>query len=322
MPPLESQEPVQRAPVEADPDYMFAGGDDLEAEEASAESRGDLFVEPTPEPVVETPEEDTAEAELAAENPEVEPKAEAEADPEDQKSPSVPAWRLKQEAAKRRAAEERVRLLEGKTPEGGPIKVDFGEQGRQMFDMVLDGKLDDASGLLNQLISGAVQQGVQAATNGIDSRVTEVVSRNQHMSAEDSMIASLEERFPVLNNKHGDFDASLVENVLAVRDGYINGMQLSPSDAMEQAAEMVLRAHRPTYFQEIPAQAAQAPDTRGAEAISRNVAAQQRQPPNLPQSGSTPKPPEAKIDLNQLSMEELDALPESTWRRLRGDDRL
>jgi hypothetical protein len=354
------------------PANLFAGADKIEDEDLG--NFGEYFdnpppvpgatpevvppVEVAPEVAAEPPVEEAPPAELAAEEPPVDP-ATAEAAPEieppppveteeeaDQQETSVPSYRLAQEAARRRQAESYAQDMERQLQDAqqqlqqqvqppvpqvpteqppqaaaAPQPIDLGDDPKQMFDKVLDGDLDKATQLFTDMMqkaTAAQQQPVQQANIPTPEDMKAVVAQQVHemsmREAELSVIETLESKYEVFNPNSANFNKDLVDETLMLKNTYV-GQSYTPADAMERASAMVLNMNGiATATPTAPANPAAVPNTA---AVKRNVDALNAQPPQMPAGAQQQGVPE--ININNLSQEDFEALPEATIARMRGD---
>lgn len=326
--------------------------DALTDEEELAAANPDPVEEPAEvvEPVAETDAveeeqaavEDTPQAEADAETPvtgdeadtPVEDTAEAAAEEEPQKPIMIPKARLDQEAARRRALENQLREMQARvaTGEDTPaeaaaeletMELDLGDTGKKMFDRVLEGDLDQANDLFSEIIRNAATAAAQNGYEKARSEMSNVVNQNAARSAEQVVIDSLEESYDFFRPADPAFDADAVNDTLAMQQGFI-GQGYTPADAMMKAADFVIGARGLNApAQELapaptPQEAPVLKPTRSAKDVQRNVEAQQAQPPAVQTGRSEPVKSDLP-DITTMSMEEIDALPEATVKRLRGD---
>jgi hypothetical protein len=276
-------------------------------------------------------EGDTAEADTAETTPEDledagEPAEKAEAEQPDQKI-MIPKYRLDQEAAKRRAAEDRAKRLQEQLENAAPItdapdiEFDIEERVKTAFDKVLDGDIDTATQAIAEVIKSTNLQVLEAARADAAKQVVAGTHKTQQATELDTVIDTLESTYAVLNPSSESYNKELVQEVLAMQAGYA-AAGMTDAQAMEKAANNALLLYG--FAEAVSDDPAQAPvpakEEKGpSPSIKRKVEAKRQQPPSLPPSSSddTEAP---EIDINQLTEDELFALPESTIRRLRGDN--
>ena len=131
-----------------------------------------------------------------------------------------------------------------------------------------------------------------------------------------STLASVFEEYPQLDTDSDSFDEDLNAEALVFQSAYLNQGYL-PAEAVRRAANAAIRVVRPELLTatEAPKVAAKARTTN----VKGNVDASNAQPPKMNQGESGGKTSSEMIDINKLTDEEFDALPEATRARMRGD---
>lgn len=219
------------------------------------------------------------------------------------------------------------------------MNFDFGDSPKQMFDKILDGDLDTANQLFADIIKGVANTASEHSYKRARNDMDRVYQERTEKSAEQTVIDELESTYDFFNpGNEQAFDPDAVNETLALQRGFIE-QGYSRADAMRSAANYVVTMRRANEGQPEPAQQPTlggerqpAPETeqpaatkqdstpapRKPEDIDRNLKAQQSQPPRTAGEGNDTR--DAGLpDLSKLSEEEIDALPEATIKRLRGD---
>ena len=303
---------------------MFAGADPIDDDDLgrAVDQLGDGPIEIAGTEPAEPADVAVEEAEVAEANaaPEAEAEAveevEAAAPEPDTKNIQIPKWRLDQEVARRRALEQQLKA-KAAAPAAEPVdfNLDLSELEREYADAILDGKIDQATqirGNINQQIAEATYR---RAEENLTSRLETGFDARLAARDFDAVVDDIEARYEVFRPVSQGGDDALIGEVHAIRSGY-EGAGYTPSEALRTAVELVLMRHRPDLLAAAapPGSAAPVPASR-AKAVERNIQAANRQPPELPRSEAQVP----TINVATLSDEELDALPEATMRRLRGD---
>lgn len=312
-----------------------------------------------PAPSAPAPQDTAAGSEPVGDQESAEPAPDAGAAPETDETTeqvegqsvaesTVPSYRLAQEAARRRQAEEYAREMERRLqaaeaaaqqqvqPQVPPVSTeqpaqapaptptesfDLGDDPKQMFDKVLDGDLDKATQLFTDMMQKAAnqQQAQQPAANvptpeDMKAVVEQQVQEMSLRQAELAVIDTLEKTYDVFDPTSTKFNKDLVDETLLLKNTYV-GQHYTPADAMQRASAMVLNMNGIATAQPTaPANPAAVPDSK---AVKRNVDALNAQPPSLPAGAQQQGTPE--MDITKLTEEEFDALPEATVARMRGD---
>ena len=311
-----------------------------------------------PAPADPAPQDTAAGSEPVVDPQQAEPAPDAGAAPEAGETPeqvegqgasegTVPSYRLAQEAARRRQAEEYAREMERRLqaaeaaaqqqvqPQVPPVSTeqpaqaaaapepfDLGDDPKQMFDKVLDGDLDKATQLFTEMMqkTAANQQPAQQPPANIPTPedmkavVEQQVHEMQRRNEELAVIDTLEKTYDVFDPASDKFNKDLVDETLLLKDTYVS-QKYTPAEAMQRASAMVLHMNGIASAQ--PTARANPAAVPSTAAVKRNVDALNAQPPAMPAGAQQQGTPE--IDITKLTEEEFDALPEATVARMRGD---
>jgi hypothetical protein len=301
----------------ADDDGSDLGGEvlDLESEEAKdeAEDRGDSLH--TDDPKEEAKPEPKAE----------EKKAEPEA-PEPKQSGHIPKSRFDEVIAERNAERERSAELErriqaleasNKPKEEAPkVEVkDVDALELEYANLMLEGDVGAAVKLRGQINAEIRRQAEEAADQRASAR--EAAQTQKAITNELQATANqIEKDYPYLSTEDGEM---VVPQITALRDAYIaKGMK--PAEALRKAADFIAPRFDPEPKQDSKVEDKPEPkqDTRTAAAIARGIKDSAAQPPQMSGVGNRSMDT-VKRDVNRMSEEEFDALPESEKRKMRGD---
>ena len=137
----------------------------------------------------------------------------------------------------------------------------------------------------------------------------------------DTTLSAVEDLYPQLNVDDEQYDRALDERVTALVDGFTSSGRYNQAAALMEAIALVFPEQDPAPAPSQPA----ATSERAVAAVKKGVEAAKAQPPDAAAAGA--RAPEGvgvtdptKLDISKLSEEEYAALPESTIRRLRGDN--
>ena len=227
----------------------------------------------------------------------------------------IPKRRLDDVVAKQRKAEQesaelRKELAEALAKAQAIPAIDIRALSKQRNEAVLDGDLDKAAEIDEQ-IHASTQQG---KAESIDMEALE--ARVEAKMELKSTLASVFEEYPQLDTDSDSFDEDLNAEALVFQSAYLNQGYL-PAEAVRRAANAAIRVVRPELLTatEAPKVAAKARTTN----VKGNVDASNAQPPKMNQGESGGKTSSEMIDITKLTDEEFDALPEATRARMRGD---
>jgi len=307
--------------VDADPIDELDQDVDLEDEDdLGGLDRGDVIEE---EPEAEAEEEPEAEPEPEAEAEEEEPEAEAEPEPEAEEEPepeakqhSIPKYRFDEVNERRKAAERRNAELEAQNRANDPanaVDFDFDAKERQHAELVMDGDHDKAVALRRE-IRGAEQAAYRVMAQQQADRAREATKEELQF---DSTVAELNEAYPMFDPNAEGYQKELVDEALDLHAGFV-ARGYTAAGALRKAVNYVVAANGLNVTTEeapAPKALAEAPAPKKTN-VKAKLAAATAQPPKQQGVGTAA---EKKVDVNSMSEEEFDALPEATVRRLRGD---
>lgn len=290
----------------------------------SALDRGDSLEpveEDVAEPEVEVEEEPVEEEEVVEE--EAEPAEEEEEAPKAKKI-MIPKSRLDDEIAKRRKLEADLATLQKQqtyvetTKEQDEASATATKEAsallRQANEAVLDGDLDKAT----QLQQDAMVK--MASANQ--------TSRGQEVPDMDAMYAQIEakmdlkhtikdiyEKYPEFNHEADGANSEMIERAVMYEKMYAE-MGHTPSEAVRRAVEDTLKVLAPEKLvAEKPATNKPTREQEKRSNLKSKVEAANKVPP-VPKTTNSDEP---MVDVNALTEEDFDALPESVRARLRGD---
>lgn len=305
--------------------------DDDPEKESTPEERGDFVKEDD-----EAEEEEKEEAEEAeGEEPEAEKEAaeeEEEEEPEDPRASGrghkVPISRLNAVIGQRREAEARVKQLETelKQLQGGTAKgksdpiSEINDKLETLYEEVeearLNGKAKDAA-VLQRRIDALNREIGKYEASAIAVRSSLTAAYN---AAYDAYVEEIEVKFPELNPDNEQlFDPGLASEIIELREAF-QAKGVAPKVALQRALGYVfndkyLETGTAHLYQKAPEKGKAKP--KPADIVKKNLDVAKRQPANLEGTGRDGR--SAKIDVERMSDEEFDKLPESTRARLRGD---
>lgn len=321
---------------------------DIDKFDASALDRGDSLAAPEvkPDPVVEDKVEDIFEPKDDPKDevvePKDDPKDEVVDEPEDEKprgkdgkfEAKIPKSRFDEavgkerdarEAAERRAAELERQLKAGeqaavRTVEVEKIEAELSAMEEKHAELITDGKAKEAAAVMKEIRMAERQIARAEADAAANQRITQTLEKQKF----DTVVARIEADNPEFNPESEQYDSDLVELVLTKQSNLIRSQGLTPSVAMDMAAKDV--AARFLTKQEAKEEAkglskANAAEDRKQEQVKKNLDTQKRQPASLKESGidSDKLGKTSEMDMSTMTADEINALPEATRARLRGD---
>ena len=290
-------------------------GNDLEPDNAGDSPAEDAPA--SPPPAEEPPaEEAPAEEAPAAEQP-AEEQPPVEAPPVDQR---IPKERFDTINERRKAAEAelaRLQAAQAAAQQGQEGTFDFEGKEREYMELVVDGEFDKAN-LVRSEIRAAESQTYQQIAQSTAETTREQTKQSIQF---DETVAELQETYDVFNPESDGYDETLVDEALVIYQGFAD-KGYTPAVAITKAAKYVAKMNDLVANGEVPADpapaAAPAVGAKPANpaATAQKVQAAGQQPPAMPGTGNSQ---EAAVDVDSMTEDEFDALPESKKAQYRGD---
>ena len=309
---------------EVDMNFETPEGTEEETEEAQEEADENVEVE---EESSEEPEEDEEEEVVEAADAEAEDSGEETVLAEDdgdtqqpegtdeaglaQKEPMIPKSRFDQVLEKQKALQKR--LDEALAPKVEDVKeapeFDFDAKEIEYQTLVMEGETEKATQLRSEIRAAEKQQMMFE----VQAKMGQTVSQNQEMVDLQTKAAQLEAIYPELNQANPEFNQDKTNEVLELRDAYMTQGYMG-ADALEKAVKLLMGTPAPEAPKPDPVQEKIVEKKKIAN-TNKKVEASQKQPPAMKGKNKAEK----RVDVNTLSVEEFDALPAETLRRMRGD---
>ena len=286
-------------------DMNFAFGeesDDVPRETEESEAEVEELEEPE---VEEQPEPEESETE-----DEVEEQVAEEPEPDKKEAPKmIPKSRLDEVLAQNKALKKRIEQSEKvqKEIEETPEAYDFDSREEEYMDAVLDGDKDKAKAIRKEIRQAEASKMESELTRDIEQKVT----RSSTETAIQDAAHAIEEA--------DDFNETLTAEVNKYMTGFVQSGQ-NPVEALEEATTYVLQKNNmlDASTESVPTLGNTDPTAKKKAQVSKKLKAAESQPPDLPGESSANKG-EQPYDLNNMTEEEFDALPEATLKRIRGD---
>ena len=307
-------------------DMNFETPEETEEETEEAQEEADENVE-VEEESSEEPEEDEEEEVVEAADAEAEDSGEETVLAEDdgdtqqpegtdeaglaQKEPMIPKSRFDQVLEKQKALQKR--LDEALAPKVEDVKeapeFDFDAKEIEYQTLVMEGETEKATQLRSEIRAAEKQQMMFE----VQAKMGQTVSQNQEMVDLQTKAAQLEAIYPELNQANPEFNQDKTNEVLELRDAYMTQGYMG-ADALEKAVKLLMGTPAPEAPKPDPVQEKIVEKKKIAN-TNKKVEASQKQPPAMKGKNKAEK----RVDVNTLSVEEFDALPAETLRRMRGD---
>lgn len=301
-----------------DEEVEFPKEDEIEeVEELKAEE------EPVEEPeaegeeevveVADESQEDSGEETVLAEDDgdtqqPVEPIQEAVAET---KEPMIPKSRFDEVLAKQKALAKQLQEATNpiETVTEAPA-YDFEAKEVEYQDHILNGNSKEAAALRAEIR----QAEKQTMMFEVQQQMGQTVQQSTEAIALQNKALEIQSAYPHLDENNAAYDKAATEEVMDLRDAFmVQGF--SGADALEKAVK---------YLVQPVAQAPVVDNTQQKEIVqkkkvantNKKLAAAESQPPTM-KTGK--QKVEKKVDVNLLSADEFEALPDETLRRMRGD---
>ena len=190
-------------------------------------------------------------------------------------------------------------------------EFDFEAKELEYQDMILNGQPTEAAKIRAEIRAAEKQTMMFEVQN----QMGQTVQQSTETMRLQQKAAEIAENNPILDENSPEYDEVKTQEVLGLRDAYIiQGYE--GADALQKAVDLLLPTvlepapiNEPDPVQQKVAQKKQVANTK------KKLKAAETQPPTLKGKSKAEK----KVDINTLSVEEFDALPPETLRRMRGD---
>ena len=295
-------------------------------EEPTDQTEGDEPEEEAPAETDDTPEdgdeggesaEEPADEEVLEESAEGSDSQEPEGVEDKKKSPMVPKSRLDEVLAKQKALQKQLDEQAAQQAEiqAEAPKYEFEVKEAEYQQLVLDGEAEKATALRTEIRNAEREQTMFE----VQQKMGQTVQQSQEAIQLQSTAQLIQEQNPILDENSQDYNKEMAEEVIDLRDAFIvQGYQAA--DALTKATKYVVAGSAPE-----PVQETAPPKSNGAvvqkkkrATVKKKIEASQSQPPDLQGQGNAERG-EGTLDVNALSEDEFNALPEETLRRMRGD---
>lgn len=250
-----------------------------------------------------------------------EPEKDSEPEPEVGKDKMVPISRLNEVIDERNRLREQVNSKSNlqqttQTPANESKSIDdlrgnLRSKRTEWQAAIFDNDADKAAKLLAEMDS--LEEQID------DIRINEASSMTRVQSADDvrydNLLDKLKADYPVIDKSSDDFDQKIVTEMYNMREAFIAKGDLQ-SEALEKAARYILQPLGN------PKKAKETAETRVGDSKKNLADALTRQPTNVADLGASADAVnnEFGIDINRLTPDQFDKLPEDIKTKLRGDE--
>ena len=290
-------------------------------EEPTNETEGDEPEEEAPAEVEEAPKDGDEGGESAEEPVEEEVAAEADDGAEienKKKSPMVPKSRLDEVLAKQKALQKKLneQMAQQAEVQAEAPKYEFETKEVEYQQLVLDGEVEKATALRTEIRNAERAQTMFE----VQQKMGQTVQQSQEAIQLQTTAELIQEQYPILDENSQDYNKEMADEVVELRDAFmVQGYQAA--DALTKATKYVVSSNAPETVIEasLPKKGNGKIEQRKKKAtVQKKIEASESQPPDLKGQGNAERG-EGTLDVNALSEDEFNALPEETLRRLRGD---
>ncbi len=309
----ETEEVVEETAAETEQE-----ADDDDGQDTEDQSETELPEEETEEDADDVESEEEAVLEETEAEVEEEPEPEAK-----KKQPMVPKSRLDEVLEKVRQQQKQLDDLkqQQEVVENAPEPYAFDEKELEYQQHVLDGESDKAAALRKEIRNAERAQ----LEYDMEQKMGQKVVQNQQEIALAQAANEMEKNFPVFDQNSADFNAEYTQEVVELRDAFII-QGLDAVTALTKATDFVVKDRNlvvdddatPALAKTQSPKAEKTDDTKKRREVSRKLKAAESQPPDMPGESSASRGEES-VNLNNLTEEEFNALPDATLKRLRGD---
>ena len=257
--------------------------------------------------VAEDSGEETVLAEDGADTQQPEGRVPEEID--EPKEPMIPKSRFDEVLAKQKALAKKLEEVTNpvQTISESP-EYDFDAKEIEYQEHVLNGESQKATSLRKEIRQAEKEQMMFEVQN----QMGKTVEQSTEVMALQTKAAELATKYPELNETHASFDEVKTQEVLDLRDAFmVQGF--SGADALDKASKYVMGS--PVAAPTAPKVDPQIAQKKKVANTTKKLQAAESQPPALKGKNKVEK----KVDVDLLSSDEFNALPDETLRRMRGD---
>lgn len=226
--------------------------------------------------------------------------------------------RLEEELARLRGGQPQPEQQEQATPEQvqqaqAESEFDFDEAEGRYNEAIYDGDMDTAKQIRAE-IRAAERQAAEDAARAVLEQERAQMRAQQEQQQLQGVVAKAYEKYPFLNPQSGEVDQEAVDEVIAMRNLYLQ-KGMTAAEAIAKAVDKV----GPRYADEAEPEQEPAPEkpitNQRKETLERNLERSDRIPPTGAGVGERAR----KVDYSNLSEAEFANLSEQEKRRARGD---
>ncbi len=201
------------------------------------------------------------------------------------------------------------------------LEAELDTKSAEYSKLLADGELDKANVVMKDINRINRSMAITEATALSAARTTEVA----HVATLEELVDIYKENYPQFDDANKDHYNQETVNYVAKLQGGLELAGYSPAEALREAVEAAVAKFGLDPEPAAAAEPEPAKPNKGEErktaAVDKALTASAAQPKALDKLGTdSDKAGMSKIDVESLSYEQFNALPESTLARLRGDN--
>ena len=187
---------------------------------------------------------------------------------------------------------------------------DFDAKEREYMDAVLDGEVDKALQIRNEIRKAELEAAQKIAANKSQESVADYNTRIQL----EQTVSRINEQYPVFDPSADSFNEVALQEALQIRDGLI-ATGVNPVEAVQKAAELTSFKYTTPATKQDDGQVTKQKPTK-QRVPKQKVDTANKQPPAIGDKTTTQADTGTKIDVMRMTDEEFDALSEDDIKKL------
>lgn len=283
--------------------------DEVETEEEPSEEPEEEAEEEDVEDASEDAEDSGEESVLEGDAQDIqEPEGDVQEGADETKEPMIPKSRFDEVLAKQKALQKQ--LDDALAPKVEDVKeapnFDFDAKEVEYQTLLMEGEAEKATQLRKDIREAEKQQMMFE----MQAKMGQTVTQNQEQVDLQTKATQLESIYPELNQANPNFNQDKTNQVLELRDAFmIQGY--TGADALQKSVDLIMGGAP----QDVDPVQKEVVKKKKIANTKKKIAAAEKQPPAMKGKNKVDK----KVDINTMSVDEFDALPPETLKRMRGD---
>jgi len=319
-------------------EYFGGDVDDIDNEDFSTADDGSSFdpANPAPAPIAAKDEEEEEDEESDDDEPAAEDEKEEDEESDDEESDDdaaaakedlaekstkgIPKHRFDEVNQRRKAAEAELAVYKAKetaTQEGAVEQFDFRANEKAYMELMLDGDVDGALAKREEIDAARESKWKSEATTTTKADLSQAAAHDELLS----LSREAEKMFDVFSPDSENYNQAMLDKVMIFMRGY-ESSDMSRSDAFVAGLADVIELYGlEVPGVEVPKKGKTTTPTgkRREGGKKKEEARENAHQPVGSQGKSSAALGAAVADINNMSDEEIEALPEKTLARMRGD---